>query len=61
MHLTAKGAPRPSLEYIVPGIGLLSRNALSSALTGLTSEFGMGSGVSLSLETPETIHSKNAG
>ena len=43
-------------KHGVPGIDLLSQAncQVSSTLIGLTSEFGMESGVALSLETPGT-------
>jgi hypothetical protein len=47
-------------EYTVPSIDLLSLIEVPSALIGLTAEFGMGSGVTLSPKTLETLYSKCA-
>lgn len=46
----AKQKTRPFGRVLCPGDGLLLRRPLPSALTSLTSEFGMGSGVTSSLE-----------
>ena len=46
---------------IKPGLVLLSHtaaHAVPSALKGLTSVFGMGTGVALSLSRPETLKSQ---
>jgi hypothetical protein len=47
------------IKITIPGTALLFPLAwIPSELTGLTTEFGMGSGVALSLETPGIVISK---
>lgn len=55
----ARNGPNIAFECIVPSIALLfPENRIPSGLAGLTAEFGMGSGVTLPLETLGTMHSK---
>ena len=52
-----KSALKWKMSCKILALAYFPPDGVSSALTGLTAEFGMGSGVALSLETLGTLHS----